>query len=58
MPKNNETKDKKQNSNEIKQVVEQAFSPVKKGDITSDVLGSYTGNPLDGEQPVQDADDL
>lgn len=28
------------------------------GPILSDVQGSYTGNPLDGEQPVQDADDL
>lgn len=26
--------------------------------IPSDVLGSYTGQPLDGERPVQDADDL
>ena len=26
--------------------------------IKSDVLGSYTGNPLDGSTPVQDADDL
>lgn len=26
--------------------------------IKSDVLGSYTGNPLDGSKPVQDADDL
>ncbi len=24
----------------------------------SDVLGSYTGNPEEGEMPVQDADDL
>ena len=24
----------------------------------SDVLGSYTGNPLYDDQPVQDADDL
>lgn len=24
----------------------------------SDYLGSYTGNPLDGDYPVQDADDL
>lgn len=24
----------------------------------SDVLGSYTGTPKDGGQPVQDADDL
>lgn len=23
-----------------------------------DVWGSYTGTPMDGEQPVQDADDL
>lgn len=26
--------------------------------IKSDVNGSYTGRPLNGEQPVQDADDL
>ena len=26
--------------------------------IKTDVLGSYTGVPLDGERPVQDADDL
>lgn len=24
----------------------------------TDSLGSYTGNPLQGEKPVQDADDL
>ena len=24
----------------------------------SDVLGSYTGTPKDGEMPIQDADDL
>ena len=24
----------------------------------TDLLGSYTGNPKNGEQPVQDADDL
>lgn len=27
-------------------------------DIPTDVLGSYTGTPYDGERPVQDADDL
>lgn len=27
-------------------------------DSNSDVLGSYTGTPKDGGQPVQDADDL
>ena len=24
----------------------------------NDPLGSYTGNPIDGEEPIQDADDL
>lgn len=27
-------------------------------EIPTDVLGSYTGSPEDGEKPVQDADDL
>ena len=26
--------------------------------IPTDVLGSYTGTPVDGTNPVQDADDL
>lgn len=26
--------------------------------IPSDVLGSYTGSAMDGERPMQDADDL
>lgn len=26
--------------------------------IKSDINGSYTGNPLNGEEPIQDADDL
>ena len=30
----------------------------KEGEIPTDVLGSYSGTPLDGSQPVQDADDL
>ncbi len=29
-----------------------------RGDILSDVLGSYTGTAEHGEQPEQDADDL
>jgi len=29
-----------------------------KGAIPTDVLGSYTGCALDGDRPVQDADDL
>lgn len=30
----------------------------KEKPIITDPNGSYTGRPLDGEQPVQDADDL
>ncbi len=30
----------------------------KEENIFSDVNGSYTGVPLDGTEPVQDADDL
>lgn len=29
-----------------------------RGPIHSDILGSYTGTPEDGEMPEQDADDL
>ncbi len=29
-----------------------------RGDVPSDVLGSYTGTPEDGSVPEQDADDL
>lgn len=29
-----------------------------RGDILSDIQGSYTGTPADGKLPVQDADDL
>lgn len=32
--------------------------PVKYERIVSDVLGSYTGVPRSGEEPVQDVDDL
>ena len=27
-------------------------------EMNSDVLGSYTGVPIDGKRPIQDADDL
>ncbi len=27
-------------------------------EISSDVLGSYTGNPTETDRPIQDADDL
>lgn len=35
-----------------------AFRAEGRDDITSDVLGSYTGNPSDDLMPEQDADDL
>ena len=38
--------------------VAQALPQEGKGDIPSDVNGSYTGTPTDGGTPVQDADDL
>ena len=34
------------------------FSQNGSGDVLSDVLGSYTGTPIDGGLPEQDADDL
>lgn len=30
----------------------------KEGRIPTDVLGSYSGTPLDGQMPIQDVDDL
>lgn len=33
-------------------------STLKSDELPSDVLGSYTGAPVKGEIPVQDADDL
>lgn len=39
--------------------VPQYNDPVnREGDIPTDVLGSYSGTPLDGSEPVQDVDDL
>ncbi len=43
------------------QAVQQAVNAMKsagRGEILSDVLGSYTGTAADGEVPEQDADDL
>ena len=39
--------------NSTKAMVEQG-----RGDILSDILGSYTGTAQNGETPEQDADDL
>ncbi len=34
------------------------YVPRRTAQIPSDVTGSYTGVPEDGQRPVQDADDL
>lgn len=53
--------DQKQNE-KIPKKQAQAFAKIMrqegKGEIPSDVNGSYTGTPIDGGVPVQDADDL
>lgn len=36
----------------------EAWYDAAQDNIPTDVLGSYTGTPVDGLQPVQDADDL
>ncbi len=43
---------------DITEAVIDAFKPIHYDDILSDVNGSYTGVPIDGGEPVQDADDL
>ncbi|MBP3435912.1 MAG: hypothetical protein J6K62_06275 [Clostridia bacterium] len=40
-------------ANSVHAMVEQG-----RGEVLSDILGSYTGNAQDGEAPEQDADDL
>lgn len=43
--------------NKAKRVIE-AFRETSQCENSTDVLGSWTGNPKDGGQPIQDADDL
>lgn len=45
------------NKNLIKELSE-PLNPTKNTEISSDINGSYTGNPENGEKPLQDADDL
>lgn len=45
------------NQNPTKEMIKTMTSEGR-GDILSDVLGSYTGNPEDDSVPEQDADDL
>lgn len=53
-------KEKKEKDQRIKKVTGEIFDIWQKKDaeFSTDVLGSYTGNPEEGEQPIQDADDL
>ena len=44
--------------NKKSEEIAKIWSPDDDGIINSDVLGSYTGTGIDGEKPVQDADDL
>lgn len=50
--------DKNKKNKNITETVIDAFKPIHYDDIISDVNGSYTGTPVDGGEPVQDADDL
>lgn len=47
----------KKNKNITEKIVNE-FKTDTDTDILSDVNGSYTGVPIDCEEPVQDADDL
>ena len=47
---------KKHNKSKVQEVID-ADNNLDKN-IQSDVNGSYTGKPLNGDEPVQDADDL
>lgn len=52
--KNNDIKNPSIRSSDLANPLDTATD----GSVTSDVDGSYTGHPLDGGKPVQDADDL
>ena len=47
---------KKQNKSKVQEVID-ADNNIDKN-IISAVNGSYTGKPLNGDEPLQDADDL
>lgn len=50
---------KKTNDKAQKKAMETARAYTDKPESEqADPLGSYTGNPVDGEDPIQDADDL
>ena len=43
---------------EQSELLQQVLAEATNVSAQFDPLGSYTGNPKDGEDPVQDADDL
>ncbi len=47
---------KREEKNKVQQIIE--TDNLTDENIISDINGSYTGNPLNGEVPIQDADDL
>lgn len=53
MQKSNQNKAKK-----IQYVTVHTMGKHKRQPIYSDVNGSYTGRPINGGKPIQDADDL
>lgn len=52
----NKNSAEKNDNNKVEEVID-AYKNLDKN-IKSDVNGSYTGVPLDGGEPIQDADDL
>ena len=54
---NKERKKKKSNLSPLVRSIISDWETASDDDI-SDVLGSYTGNPSEGDYPQQDADDL
>lgn len=54
---NDNQKDKKQVQAEIKKMAV-TLQNMSKGEIPTDVMGSYTGTARDDDIPIQDADDL
>lgn len=51
----------KKNPHEVRwnrRAMERALSLTQMSSPETDPQGSYTGNPPDGERPIQDADDL
>ncbi len=53
--------DNQNNKQEVKPNINRMAATIQnmsKSEIPTDVMGSYTGTPRDGDTPEQDADDL